>query len=323
MRIIATVILALFVCISCEEGSGNKKYLQKSVGNLNVLQVVMDNELWNGPVGEEIRHQFAAPVDGLPQDEPLFSMRQMPPEAFTGFATSNRLFLQVAVAPKEAVKIADNEYAKPQRGAIITAADEEALIALLKGKSGAIIKKFKQTEIKERQRRSNIQLMKLDSLPADMKIKMKLPSAYRIAKASPDFYWLRKDLKSGSTNIIIYEVPMHTIGKDSTLTKIINMRNTIGASLMPVEEDGIYRTEEAYPPYLFNIELDGHFTYETKGIWDVKDQYMSGPFINYAIQDIPNNRWLIVEGFVYAPSVPKRDLQFELEAIIKTTKILE
>jgi len=48
---------------------------------------------------------------------------------------------------------------------------------------------------------------------------------------------------------------------------------------------------------------------------------MSGPFINYAIEDKTNNRWVIIEGFVFAPSVEKRDYMLELEAIIKSIKI--
>ena len=48
---------------------------------------------------------------------------------------------------------------------------------------------------------------------------------------------------------------------------------------------------------------------------------MSGPFINYWIEDKVNNRYLIAEGFVFAPSVGKRDYIFELEAIIRSITI--
>ena len=48
---------------------------------------------------------------------------------------------------------------------------------------------------------------------------------------------------------------------------------------------------------------------------------MSGPFINYWIQDTLNNRYLVAEGFVFAPSVQKRDYVFELEAIIQSIGI--
>ena len=63
------------------------------------------------------------------------------------------------------------------------------------------------------------------------------------------------------------------------------------------------------------------FAYETKGTWEVKDDWMGGPFVNYAVRDEKNNRYLILEGFTYAPAVSKRDLQFELESILNSAKI--
>ena len=80
-------------------------------------------------------------------------------------------------------------------------------------------------------------------------------------------------------------------------------------------------TENAYTPFHSETIIDNKPTLETKGIWDVKNAFMSGPFINYAIEDKINKRWVVVEGFAFAPSVEKRNYVFELEAIIKSIKI--
>ena len=50
---------------------------------------------------------------------------------------------------------------------------------------------------------------------------------------------------------------------------------------------------------------------------------MAGTFVNYAIRDEKNQRYLILEGFTFNPSKAKRDLMFELEAIIKSVKFLK
>ncbi len=60
---------------------------------------------------------------------------------------------------------------------------------------------------------------------------------------------------------------------------------------------------------------------ETRGLWDVKNAFMSGPFVNYVIEDKNNSRLIIAEGFAFAPSLEKRDYMLELEAIIKSIKI--
>jgi len=293
------------------------------VGAINGLQVVITNELWNGQVGEKIREYFAAPTDGLPQIEPLFTINQIQPENYTDFARTYRTFLHVSVADTNSVALKSNSYAKPQIGAFIKGTSEEIIIQLLDSNYQSIIQAFKGSEIKERQRRTRISLLKIDSLQERFGVSLQIPSAYRVASACDDFYWIRKDLKSnGSTNILIYEVPMNIIREDTSLVgDIIRMRDTIGSSYLPVEDDALFITEEAFSPFLFTTEIDGKFAFETKGTWEVKDAYMAGPFVNYAIRDEAHDRYLIIEGFTYAPSMEKRDLQFELESIVRSAKI--
>jgi hypothetical protein len=61
-------------------------------------------------------------------------------------------------------------------------------------------------------------------------------------------------------------------------------------------------TEEAYSPYFFKIKLDGKLTWNER-TWELRNDFMSGPFINYAILD---RRVLFLEGFCYSPSKEKR-----------------
>ena len=54
-------------------------------------------------------------------------------------------------------------------------------------------------------------------------------------------------------------------------------------------------TEKAYLP----ISLRPHWqekAYLTKGMWEVKRDYMAGPFVNYMVEDLENKRWMVVEG---------------------------
>ena len=60
---------------------------------------------------------------------------------------------------------------------------------------------------------------------------------------------------------------------------------------------------------------------KNNSLWLGNTTVGAGLPINYAIEDKINNRWVILEGFAFAPSVEKRDHMFELEAIIKSVKI--
>ena len=323
MKPIYITLFALIALVSCNNNKTKEAYKQKSVGNINSLQILITDELWGDSVGEEIRNYFAAPTEGLPQVEPLFSINQMDPSTFSGFIKSNRLFLHVTIGKEDKFTLVTNEYAKPQTGAIITAKTKEGLIKLIAEKQEEIIEAFFKSEIKERQRRTSISPLVIDSLKERFGLNIKMPSAYRIAHKGSDFYWLRKDLKkTGSTNILIYEVPLNSISSDSNaLREILTIRDSIGGYHLPVEDNGRFGTDYSYSPNFYITELDENFAYKTKGVWDVKGEFMAGPFLNYAVKDEKNNRYLIIEGFTFAPAERKRNLQFELESIIKSAKI--
>ncbi len=57
-------------------------------------------------------------------------------------------------------------------------------------------------------------------------------------------------------------------------------------------------------------------------MWDVAGDYMAGPFVNYTLLDQANKRWLVIEGFAFAPSVSKREYMFELNTIVRSLRFV-
>lgn len=317
-------LTSLILFISCKnDKTENHLILSDSSGNINQLTIVIDNNLWEGEIGETIRDLMAAPVDGLPQEEPLFTLNQIPVKTFTGFVRNSRIFLKIEQASEAGIKIIENKYAKPQTGIIISGKDTNSIIEVLNANSEKIIKAYKSTELKEKQRRIGKSLKKDKVLKERLGISLKFPTAYRYAKEADDFIWIRKEIPKGNMEILIYEVPLQSLDKDSSVvSNIIKMRDSVGMAQIPGPVKGSYMiTEDAYAPYLFETEIDGKFAYETRGTWEVKNAFMGGPFINYAIRDLKNNRYIILEGFVFSPSTGKRDNIFELDAILQSAKI--
>jgi hypothetical protein len=138
-----------------------------------------------------------------------------------------------------------------------------------------------------------------------------------------NFIWLKKEIGGGNTSLLIYQVPSKTINRKGDLIScIIKMRDSIGGLYISGKDFNTNMlTEEGYAPYLSKNIQDGNETYITKGTWQLNNDFMSGPFINYAIVDPDHDRILVIEGFCYAPSKDKRDLMHELEAIIKSAVI--
>ena len=326
MKKVITILAAFFVLLSCADGEENKVVLVSSSGNINNLSVIMPNDMWTGEVGEAVRNQLAAPVHGLPQVEPLFSISQMPPEAFSGFARRNRTFLKIEKGEEAGIKMLENPYAQPQTGILVTGETKEEIVNIIQENSDEIVALFKKTEVKEQQRRIRKSLEEDKPLEEELGVSLDFPTAYRYAKKKDDFFWIRKDIPNGSMEILVYEVPLSTIQKDTNIVgNIIKMRDSIGKKYIPgpiEKSDKDYMiTEAAYAPYLFESEIDGKFAYETRGTWEVKNAFMAGPFLNYAVLDKENDRFVVLEGFAFAPSARKRDNMMELEAILKSAEI--
>ena len=318
-----TSVFVLALLVACNEGkSDGKMALASSSGNINNLSVVIDNDLWEGSIGDAVRANLGAPVYGLPQDEPLFTLRQMPTSIFTGFTRKNRTVLKIEKGSAADTKIFDNPYARPQKMAIISGMTNIEIIEQIEANAAQITAVFKNEEIKEKQRRISKSLHKNNNIENAFGITLSFPSAYRVAKEETGFTWLRRDIKTGTLNLMIYELPIDAISdSDQAINEVIAIRDSIGQVYIPGPLEGSYMiTEEAYTPFLGKTSLDDKPALETRSTWEIKKAFMAGPFLNYAIKDIPNNRLLVIEGFAFAPSVAKRDYMFELESIIKSVK---
>ncbi|MEZ7494599.1 DUF4837 family protein [Leeuwenhoekiella aequorea] len=318
--LLALVLFTLIACNDKPEG----KILSSSSGALNTLTVVMPNDLWAGSVGESVREKLAGPVNGLPQVEPMFEINQMPIEAFSGFMRKQRTFLKIEQADVPALEVVSDAYARPQTGIILRGPTEESIINLIKSDSAKIVDTYKAAEVKEKIRRISLSLKEDEDITKSFGITMKFPSAYRYAKTDPGFFWIRKDIPNGDMNITIYEVPYNMIDADSnTIGSLIKMRDSIAGDNIVVNEGMRFITEAAFAPYLNETIIDGKKAFEMKGMWEVKGRFMAGPFVNYTVDDKENNRYLVLEGFVFKPSANKRDNIFELESILRSVKFVE
>lgn len=287
------------------------------------MVVVIDNELWNGQVGDSIRRHFAAPVLGMPMDEPLFNIDQIAPKFFTGSIRNTRSVLYVMLDSVNVAHVKTDMYAAPQNVGVIKGTTEAEIIENLASESNQIISDFKDMEIAEAQKRFNRSLNREGELQEKFGISLKVPSIYKVGKQEDGFVWIDREIQKGTANIIVYQLPATSFTNDSTLVRdIIAMRDSIGEKFIPgpdvTGKKTHMRTEPAYAPAVFPVEFAGVKGVEVRGIWDMKNYPMAGPFLTYILNDKANNRKLVLEGFVFAPATEKRDDMFELEAILKT-----
>jgi hypothetical protein len=118
--------------------------------------------------------------------------------------------------------------------------------------------------------------------------------------------------------LIAYTLPYKELSTNP-LNEIISIRDSIGKIYVPGRLPGSHMiTEKAYLPYVYKTKLDENEGYLTKGMWEVKKDFMAGPFVNYMVKNELAKKWIVIEGFAFAPTVSKRDYMFELNTIISS-----
>ena len=324
MRYIIFSVVSLIILMSCVDSNKPKeKFLPDASGAINNVSVVTENEIWDGRVGEAIRNVLAQPIYGLPQDEPTFTISQIPTAVFSGFVTKNRTVLKIETNKEAGIEILKDAYAKPQKVIVVSGKTKEEIINVLNENESKIIETFRNEELTERLRQMAKSPHKFSAIKEKFGLTIQFPSIYEVVKQTDNFFWFSKDITTGSLHLMLYELPYDAIKRnDSTVAQIIKIRDSIGEINVPGRIEGSYLiTEKAYTPFHNKVIIDNKPTLETKGIWDLQGAFMAGPFINYAIEDKINKRWVVVEGFAFAPSVEKRNYMLEVEAIIKSVKI--
>lgn len=325
MRKLGTLLLVAFLALTaCKESSKNKRYLPPSTGAINSLMVVMENDLWQGEVGDKVRALFADRVLAVPQSEAIFSLTQIPPQVFSGAITNSRSVLYVQKDSLSIGHVKSDVYALPQKVAVVKGRTNDELLSNIDAVAPKAIASFKNNEISEAQKRFKKSLNKETDLKGELGIHLDIPSVYRVGKHEENFVWLDRQILKGNMNIIAYTMPNAAFSNDSTFIQdIVRMRDSIGKKYVPGPYEGTFMiTEKAFSPYVFPAEVNGYKAAEIRGIWEVNGYPMAGPFLTYIINDDINDRKLILEGFIFAPSANKRDDLLELEAILKTLKIL-
>lgn len=316
------LILVAFLTASCNRKKTTAS--SESLSKMNLVSVMIDDQLWNGEVGDSIRNKFASPVLGLQEEEPIFTLNQYPGKLLEGFTTNSRNIIVIKREAKSKFYIKENEYVTPQLAVHISGSSVKELLDSIEKNAPKIIHEIKDSEIKAFQNQIVNAKLLSDKIKSRFNIVLNVPAKYKPVVQGKKFLWLKKEITGGNLSLLLYQVPLHS-PKDTVhmVKKTIRWRDSIGARyIRGTGERTKMITEPAFSPYLSMGTISGKLAYETRGTWDLKNDFMSGPYINYAFVDTTNKRILILEGFCYAPSKEKRDLMLELEAIIKSVQFL-
>ena len=320
------LFISVVILQSC---SNDSNIIHKNVsGSASELVVVISKESWNGTTGKLIRETLAQSHVGLPQDEPIFDVIDVPHAAFKNIFKTTRNILQTSISvnvKNEGITFTDDVWAYPQATVQIKAKNINNFETIFKENSNKIISYFIAAE-KERLTMSYKKFYEkgvFNVLNKDFGITMKAPPGFAIVDQKEDFIWFKYETPAISQGIVLYTFPYIS---DSTFTVnyLMDIRDKILKSNVPGAIKDSYMTTEKRLEQTFNIlEHNGNYASEMRGLWRVENDFMGGPYISLAELDATNQRVVVAFGYVYAPSKDKRNLLRQVEAMIYSLKMNE
>ena len=345
-------ILLLFI-FSCNDASNKKRssLLRKAKGAPGEVILVMDPVLWKGEVGKAIKEVFMGAQVALPQEEPLFTIRKINPlqlnsvleEAYNMvFVTSfdintlssrklQHYFTQESVSKIKQdtslfMHVEEDIFAKNQLVMYLFGNTKAKLADKILTYKLRIRELFNTRErdrwIKKHKRNSSTGLMQ--AARDKLGLKIVIPYGFDLSIQQNDFMWLRRMEGNKDKNIFI---TYNTYDDENLFNKdaLINIRNSIGKKYIWGSDSLSYmETELKYEEcYTREVNLNGQYAMEIRGLWRLHNGAMGGPFIGYGLVDETRNRFFYIESFVYAPGGKKREELREMEASLWTVGFAE
>lgn len=311
---------------SCSDGG---QVIHKNItGKASELVVVISKDAWGGATGELVRKSLAQSHVGLPQDEPMFDVIDVPHQAFTSIFKSTRNIVQTRISgnvKNEGVSFKDDVWAYPQATVTIQAKSAAKFEDIYKANEEKILSYFLSAE-KERLTMNYTKFYEkgvYNVLNQDFGITMKVSPGFSISEQEEDFVWLVYDTPAIQQGIIIYTLPYNS---DSifTLNQLVSARDRVLKTNIPGPTEGSYMVTERRFQQIQNIfEHNKNYTSGMRGLWKVQNDFMGGPYISLAELDATNQRVVVAFGYVYAPSKDKRNLLRQVEAMIYSMKFNE
>lgn len=326
ISLLPAVLLAAVACMlaSCKSKGGTGDF-NNAGGKPYEIVVSIDQELWDGEVGDTLRSVLLEPIPMFNQVEPHFDVSRVTPGALKDLVLRHRNILIVQVTPtvSEPASVARyNVYARPQVIVTLTAPDNNSMVRYLADNRRELQQLFEMTE-RDRAVENN---RKYGEKGIDREIRnlfgieANVPRGFSIkGRSGDDFLWVGNDVRTATQGLVIYSYP-YSGADDFTPEQLVRQRNAFTGRIPGPSDGSFMATEDYIEPTVEYIRIDGRPWARMSGFWYVENDYMGGPFVNYSTVDRATGRVIAFDCFVYSPKDPKRNLMRQLEHIVYTVK---
>ena len=320
------ILIASLVIASCQ--SDKKPTKATGVTTLSApyeLLVVADKDWLQTDEGEVLMDLLKSDVPGLPQAEPSFRVLSVNP---SGFIRQFKAFANIVMVKtgkkyrQPSIVLTKDVYAHPQNVMTISAPNGREVAELVRTNSRQILDTFIESELDRETRYLHKTYSAQVKKQAEKQFGYTIyaPKDIKSIKTGDNFFWASSQERDNMLNICMYSYqPADTADVFSLENFLVHRNEMMGKNVKGEREDQYMSTQ------IMGLEgevvlRDDAYVLQVRGLWEMENQAMGGPFVSYTQIDSTENRVIVAEGFVFAPQKKKRDLIRELEASVRSAK---
>ena len=329
-KILFILCAVLSLTTSCSKKNKEISFLPVSSGRPYEMLVVIEKDMYERPAGRALHDVLVSDVPGLPQHEANFRITTTPRSGFDRTYKIFRNIIYVDVDPKRYTqtrfKFVRDLNASPQMIMTIQAPDENNLAEYITEHGQTIVDFFNKAELNrfiKLAERSHSDIVN-QTAKEMFGCEIWLPKDLTAVKKGKNFFWASAPTDN-LMNFCMYSLP-YTHSDIFTPNYFSALRDSVMEKNIPGEKEGMHMaTQKYHGEYLVesqHIVVRHTFAQEVRGLWEMTEDNMGGPFVAHARVDTVNNRLIVVEGFVYMPNEPKkRNTMRRLEASLYTLQL--
>ena len=354
LKIFSILVVIIFFISCSDEVAKRFENLPRALGKSNEIIVLSDQNMWDSPMGDSIVYYFESAYPIMPSPEPIFDLRHFTYEDLYAEPLKRQLRTYLVVCnlsdtgskitemvrndmgeekyrkamedPDYMSSVGKDKWARGQLLIYIFAESDDKLFENIRLSFPAVAKRVKmhdESQIKASAYVIGVNKAINDKVLDNFNIDMQIPASYVIAKEEENkLLWLRRDTKNATLNIVFEKKKYNDPSQFST-EYVKDVINDFGKKYVSSPEAGSYLqiNDEDLPMFQYMIRINGSYTTEVRGIWEMVNDFMGGPFAAYMIHDSIRNEIIFINTFIFAPGKSKRNMMQELDYVVKSAKI--
>jgi hypothetical protein len=153
-------------------------------------------------------------------------------------------------------------------------------------------------------------------------VRLAIPRGYNMDFSKEDYTSVSIESPDLSQVIQVYDFPANG-PEDLNIDNIVEKRNSFTKTYVKGPREGSYMIISGmFKPIAYDLKNNNMDVVEVRGLWDLENGFMGGPFVSHSVYDAKRGRIVTVDGYVYRPNQKKRVKLRQLEAIIYSMEII-